>query len=144
MKKLILLVLGLFLTSCANRVGFEVREPVTPEPILSCSVEEVAGGALITCPDGSDVFIADGSDGEDGEDGVDGTDGLDGLFVGYVDPCGSETAHDELLYLDRAGNVHAWFKGVGHVILNEGTLYQVTDGTGCKFKVQGGSIIDNL
>jgi hypothetical protein len=143
MKKLTLLVLGLLLTSCANTVGFEVSqdEPVTPEPILSCSVEEVEGGALITCPDGSDVFIADGSD---GKDGVDGTDGVDGLFVGYVDPCGSETQHDELLYLDRAGNVHAWFKNVGHVILLEGVRYKTTDGTNCKFEVQDGFIIDNL
>ncbi len=40
-----------------------------------CTVTSVAGGALISCPDGSESFIANGSDGAAGADGVDGSDG---------------------------------------------------------------------
>lgn len=148
MKKLLTIItMALLLTNCG--AGLQVVEPLrdTPEPLLSCSVEQVEGGALITCPDGSEVFVANGIDGQDGVDGLDGQDGedgIDGLFVGYVDPCGDELAHDELLYLDRNGQFHAWFKNVGHVILNEGTRYQTTDGSKCKFEIVNGQVVDNL
>ena len=160
----------------------------------SCTVDDVNGGAIITCPDGSASFIEDGIDGiscsleqsakascsgftcvsnpylpsisgeflvcgndvfdltslegedgldgRDGIDGLDGTDGLDGLIVSYIDPCGDETAHDELLYIDRDGNYHAWFKNVGHVILNEGTHYVTTDGTACRFKIVNSNLVE--
>lgn len=140
MKKLLTLALASFLlTNCG--AGLQIVEPLeeTPEPLLSCSVEQVEGGAMITCPDGSEVFVANGTDGIDGQDG---TDGLDGLFVGYIDPCGNETRHDELIYVDRNGDFHAWFKNVGHVILLEGVNYITTDGTGCKFRISDGMLVE--
>lgn len=112
---------------------------------LSCTVDyttQPEDGALITCPDGTAAFVSNGTDGVDGLDGVNGTDGLDGLIVAYIDPCGPETTHDELLYIDRDGNFHTWFKDVGHVILNEGTTYQTTDGTSCKFKIISGTLVE--
>ena len=150
MKKVLLaIMIGLMLASCDNSVGFEVMRDLEdiPEPVQNCSVESVEGGALITCPDGSEAFVPNGQDGEDGTDGMDGqdgedgSDGLDGLFVAYVDPCGSETRHDELLYVDRAGNFHAWFRNVGHVILLEGVNYVTTDGTSCRFRIENGTLI---
>jgi hypothetical protein len=36
-----------------------------PEP---CTVEDIAGGAVIKCPDGSTVVINDGLNGQDGQD----------------------------------------------------------------------------
>lgn len=133
-KLLTALLVILTLTNCGD-TSQEFKPNYVAGPLQSCSVEQVIGGAIMSCPDGSEVFIANGAD---------GVDGLDGLFVGYVDPCGSETAHDELLYLDRDGNYHAWMKDVGHVILQEGVTYVVTDGTNCRFKLQGDQIIDNL
>lgn len=44
----------------------------------SCSVTSSAGGALITCEDGSSAFISDGTPGANGNDGADGSDGADG------------------------------------------------------------------
>ena len=135
-KASMLMALVAILSSCG--VGFQVVQPLeeTPEPLLSCSVSQEANGALITCPDGSEVFVPNGTDGQDG------VDGIDGLFVGYVDPCGEETRHDELLYLDRNGNYHAWFANVGHVILLEGVNYVTTDGTSCRFTITNGDIIE--
>ena len=64
---------------------------VEPTPTDSdCSVERVEGGAVITCPDGSEAFLSDGEQGnngvdgrtgatgEAGRDGVDGTNGSNG------------------------------------------------------------------
>lgn len=143
MKKVMMIILGLFLTSCGG-MQVKVPTPEAPEPYLGCTIMPVEGGQLLSCADGSEGFIADGSDGTNGQDGQDAPIGQLPLFVGFIDPCGKQTTHDELLYIDRFGNFHAWFKNVGHVILNEGTLYQTTDGTSCKFKIVDGTLIDNL
>lgn len=43
-----------------------------------CTVEDIDGAAVITCPDGTTVRIEDGAAGVDGQDGSDGTNGVDG------------------------------------------------------------------
>lgn len=102
-------------------------------PLQSCSVESVVGGAIMSCPDGSEVFISNGTD---------GIDGLNGLFVDVIDPCGPQTAHDEVLFIDINNNYYAWFKNVGLVILNENTIYQTTDGTKATFKIENGEFVE--
>lgn len=137
---LVAIVMALLLTNCG--AGLQVVEPLeeTPEPLLSCSVAQVEGGALISCPDGSEVFVADGTNGEDAT--------FEGLFVGYIDPCGPTTAPgnsykpDELIYVDRNGDFHAYFKNVGHVILIEGITYQTTDFQKCKFIISDGQLLE--
>lgn len=44
----------------------------------SCTVTKTQDGAIVTCPDGSEVFIPQGENGKDGIDGQDGQDGRDG------------------------------------------------------------------
>lgn len=68
----------LILAGCGTETT-NTRTTVTNNPAMDCSVEEYDGGAVISCPDGSEVFIASGRDGRDGVDGVDGTDGVDGV-----------------------------------------------------------------
>jgi len=160
---LIIIALCLGVSSC-GRNGLQVRcyyvdyEPAplyeqvdtclleSDESKLRRAIDEGIADALAS----GDYNGSDGSDGQDGIDGIDGINGIngingvDGLFVAYIDPCGDEKAHDELLYIDNSGQFHAWFKDVGHVILNEGTLYQTTDGSSCKFKIISGQLVDNL
>ncbi|MDH5597130.1 MAG: hypothetical protein OEY44_03425 [Candidatus Peregrinibacteria bacterium] len=45
----------------------------------SCRVEEVSEGALVTCDDGSEALVPNGTDGANGVDGQDGQDGQDGM-----------------------------------------------------------------
>lgn len=130
-KLTLTILLTLLLTNCGDSSqGYKPN--YIAGPLQSCSVEDVAGGAIMSCPDGSEVFIADGAD------------GLNGLFIDVVDPCGQQTTHDEVLFIDINNNYYAWFKNVGLVILNENTLYKVTDGSGCKFKIVDGDLVDNL
>ena len=84
MKHLLTILTAITLTSCgadvANQVAGETDEAKTSyiesEP---CSTSEVEGGAIITCPDGTESFVEDGSDGANGLSGTDGSNGIDGL-----------------------------------------------------------------
>lgn len=44
-----------------------------------CSVAQVAGGAQITCQDGSTALVAKGTNGTNGSNGTNGTNGLNGV-----------------------------------------------------------------
>jgi hypothetical protein len=44
----------------------------------SCSVSQENGGAMISCPDGSQAFVPNGTNGTNGVDGTNGTNGTDG------------------------------------------------------------------
>jgi len=148
---LIIIALCLGVSSC-GRNGLQVRcyyvdyEPAPLyEQVDTCLLESDESKLRRAIDEGIADALASGDyNGSDGSDGQDGIDGIDGLFVAYIDPCGDEKAHDELLYIDNSGQFHAWFKDVGHVILNEGTLYQTTDGSSCKFKIISGQLVDNL
>jgi hypothetical protein len=75
----------------------------------------------------------DGDTGPSGSPGVDGRDGADAI-VELIDPCGAQTAHDELLLRLTDGQLVAWLYGVGIIAVGEGTR-QTSDGTGCQFSV---------
>ncbi len=44
----------------------------------SCSVNQEAGGAMITCPDGSMAFVPNGTNGANGASGTNGVNGTNG------------------------------------------------------------------
>lgn len=148
----------MFLVSCGDteRVEILVKEPNLDQRIedaldeyladadLSCTVKHYDEGAMIVCPDGSSQFIEDGRAGEKGEKGDKGDLGEAGLFLTWLDPCGEENRFDELLYLDRHGNWHAWFKDVGHTILDKDVNYQTTDTHNiCRFRVNAAGGVEH-
>lgn len=110
----------------------------------SCTVVQTNTGAVITCDDGSYAEVLHGSDGLDGLDGQDGMDGQDGQdapvspfqIVEVIDPCGKQTAFDEVILRMANGQLVAFFASHGGflAILGPGT-YMTTDGTSCIFKV---------
>lgn len=126
----------LALTSCG---GDETRF-VTNDP--GCVVEKVPEGTRVTCGDDS-VIIEDGENGdpgtpgEDGSDGVPGDDGKDGDdgIVSIIDPCGDDPGNqDEILIVTTDGDILAWYKDLGLVILEPGN-YVTTDDQACNFTV---------
>ena len=102
----------------------------------ACSVQEVAGGSLISCPDGSEGFVANGEQGENGENGE---NGLNSSFfiIEIIDPCGNESGNDEILFRTNTEQILA----IGHrgardffTLLLPGE-YRTEDGTKCYFTV---------
>jgi len=107
----------------------------------ACQVESFSNGAVITCSNTSAV-VYNGKDGTDGEDGVDGKDGEDApvgtyTFTESIDPCGSESQFDEVLFRTGAGELVAHYsKGNKQFLTFIGPgSYKTTDGTNCLFTV---------
>lgn len=80
----------------------------------------------------------DGSDGQDGSNGVNGTNGI----LAIVDPCGDKPGvHDEVLIRLANGQLLASFSNnvngdyTRFSILQPGSNYVTTDGSGCYFSV---------
>lgn len=99
----------------------------------SCTVTQVANGALISCPDGTTTAILNGTNGVDGQPAP--ANAYD--VVATIDPCGPTSAYDEILLKLANGQILAHFASGAKQFL---TLvppgnYTVTDGTGCKFTV---------
>lgn len=59
-------------TGCQRARLVAVNYPVSA--VKQCTVADVDGGALITCPDGSASFIANGVKGDKGDPGKDATE----------------------------------------------------------------------
>lgn len=96
-----------------------------------------------------------GDTGEQGEKGDKGDNGTDGTLVEVVFPCGeSSIAHSEIL-LKIDGVFIAYFQNLTKhsndnfvtdvqgrlTVLEENTLYQVTDGSSCKFRIVNGQVV---
>jgi hypothetical protein len=103
---------------------------------------------VIYCTDGTSVLVLDGIDGEDGaqgeqgEAGEDGTDGADAPISPYsiteaIDPCGSETAYDEVLLRLGNGSLLAHYSDGAkqHLTVIGAGSYTTTDSTNCVFVV---------
>lgn len=108
----------------------------------SCSVSSVDGGALISCPDGSQQVVLNGNNGVNGTDGVDGADGQDAVLpdtsvVEIIDPCGPSGGFDEILLALADGSIVAYFAGVSGflTVLKCGRSYVTTDAEACSFKL---------
>lgn len=106
----------------------------------SCSVAAMVGGALISCTDGSQAAILNGVDGEDAPVS-------DYTIVDTIDPCGPQTAYDEILL--RMGNgqlvAHYSHGSKQHLVLLGAGSWQTTDNTGCQFTVDNaGTVTDQF
>lgn len=141
----------IFITNCGG--------PVTTTDVIvekyyqiNCTVEQVSNGALISCPDGSQVVVLNGVDGAQGEQGVQGEQGLQGpkgedatptefSVVEVIDPCGdAPNVYDEILLKLANGQILALFvdnangKNPRFSFITKGD-YITTDGSNCRFSV---------
>lgn len=156
MKKIIGLCLLGLLASCGDSTNARINADV------NCSVESAGNLTTITCPDGSQSIVINGTDGQNGQDGVDGIngsngidgingtdgqngqdgvdgqDGINGVIVDVMNPCGdaAQTEDEILLVLDNGG-VLAYFEQGGNrrlSLLEPNKRYQTTDGDKCQFE----------
>jgi hypothetical protein len=117
---------------------------------VSCQDKEIQ--AMIPEPING-VDGQDGTNGQDGADGKDGVDGKDGSEVLVVFPCGEDSVrHAEILLL-IGGQYIAYFQNIVKqgqpvvdvearlTVLEENTLYMLTDGSKCKFSIIDGEIV---
>lgn len=114
-----------------------------------CHVEGVSGGAVITCPDGSQSVILNGVAGLDGSDGAVGAPGERGAtgavgpsgqnaVIEVIDPCGDGAGFDEVLLVIGTGEIIAYFEGPSntkHLALLIPGNYRTTDQQACNFRV---------
>ena len=136
------------------------------EAAVYCHVEETESGAKILCPDGSVAEVNDGRDGtscsaNEVDDGVvlqcgeedwtlvrHGRDGEDApasafMIKDIIDPCGSESAFDEVLLVFANGDILAHYAAGAkqHFSFIGPGNYITTDGTRCVFSVsEGGEV----
>lgn len=75
MKMILVFLVVLLLSSC----GKEYAQDYAKAPVETCSAVRLTIGSLITCPDGSATFIADGSKGDTGNRGATGQQGAPGM-----------------------------------------------------------------
>jgi hypothetical protein len=158
--RLTLFILLLLSTACARHYHAETMQGQPGAPGVGCTIEDMVGGALITCGTESVVIVdgtngrdgvdgadgRDGVDGTDGRDGVDGTDGRDGIdltpgaytVTELIDPCGDGPSFDEVLLRLANGQVMAHYAGGGNLqfltVLAPGS-YVTTDQQACRFNV---------
>jgi hypothetical protein len=123
----------------------------------SCVVNQLSNGAEIVCGGVTKAVILNGTNGSDGSnglngndgangrDGTNGTNGVDGLnaptipytVVAIIDPCGKQSAYDEVLLKLENGNILAHYSDGNKEFLTfvgPGS-YRTTDGTSCAFTV---------
>lgn len=73
-----LLVVLMAVLSCVGcSSGYRFRS-ILGTPGSDCGVAQVPNGAIITCEDGTSVFVPKGADGANGNNGTDGQNGVDG------------------------------------------------------------------
>lgn len=97
-----------------------------------------------------------GDAGQDGNNGIDGIDGADGTQVEVIFPCGEDSIrHGEIILkidtqfiayfqnIVKQGGANSPVKEVEArlTVLEENTLYMLTDGSQCKFRIVDGNII---
>lgn len=105
----------------------------------SCSAHEVDEGVVLQCGEEDYTLVRHGRDGQDGSDGQDGEDAPVSAYTitDMIDPCGKETAHDEVLLVFANGDILAHYSAgkKQHFSTISPGNYITTDGTNCVFQV---------
>lgn len=131
-------VLTLNLFSCMYQVDYNRPGIVGPKGDSgsdgkSCTVTQVANGALISCPDGTSTAILNGTPGADGQPAP----ATAYTVTELVDPCGPQGAYDEVLLKLANGQILAHFASGAKqflTIVPPGN-YTSTDSTNCFFTI---------
>lgn len=152
----VVVMAGLLSSSCRGPRGEDGRDGLSS--LIDVTKVNTAVGV---CLSGSAVLINSGLDldsdlrldsneinrsevvceGANGQDGVDGEDGQDApsnpwTVSSVVDPCGDDPGQvDEVLLFYENGEILAWYKNVGLVLLSPGGSYVTTDKQECRFKI---------
>lgn len=121
----------------------------TGEAGSSCTVTQIQpteeapqGGAEISCEDGTQAQVLNGSSGQQGEMGPPGSDGVDSPPTDYtvvelIDPCGNSSGFDEVLLRLANGMLMAHYSS-GNLqfltVVGPGS-YRTTDASACNFTV---------
>lgn len=107
----------------------------------SCTVETLDDGSLILCEDGTSSFVSNGVDGDKGDTGA-------SALVEVIDPCGAETAFDEVILVYEVNGellYIAYFESGSKRYLTQldtGVNYETTDGTQCRFTLDESGIVE--
>lgn len=120
---------------------------------VSCTIEE----STLMCLDGTEYTLpVNGVDGEKGDKGDNGRDGTDGTQVEVIFPCEEASISHEEIILKIDNQFIAYFQNIVKqgganspikevearlTVLEENTLYMLTDGSQCKFRIVDGNII---
>jgi hypothetical protein len=116
-------------------------------PGVGCMIQPIGasdsapnGGSILTC-ENSATLILNGTNGTNGQDAPDQPYAI----AKIIDPCGKQSAHDEVLLVLVDGTVLAHFSSGGKeflTLLTVGVQYVTTDGTNCRFKVTASGSIE--
>ena len=126
----LLIGLYIFLCGCNNRSSVLSQQ-------IACTIQS----NVIVCPDGTSMFVPMPAP---GQNGVDGLNGVDGTQVTIFDPCGDDPGNPDeiLLIFDATGEIIAWHKNLGFVVLEPGVVYQTTDKQKCQFFVENNMVVE--
>ena len=142
-KTIVLMALAALISSCADRSLEATVTAQNGQNGVSCMAQNAPGGALISCSDGSQAFVSNGTDGTNGQNGTNGINGTNGTngtsaVIDYIYPCGTEFANDEVFLRLADGSILAVYDG-GNLLsrlvrLSPGN-YVTTDRTGAQCQV---------
>lgn len=161
---LALTIIGVGLMSCSPQVNYESIRPVpSPGPKgdtgergpagpggidgSSCSIVQLVNGVRISCTDGTEAVVLNGTNGIDGAAGQNGADAPPTMYsvVEVIDVCGKQAAFDEVLLKLANGQIMAHFASGSQqflALIGPGN-YTTTDNTSCKFTVTNSGDIIN-
>lgn len=126
LKIVVITMSNLFLLGCGKDVDHNTYVQG------KCVTQTVSNGALITCTDGSQSLILNGTDGVDGVDAP-----VSGTITEVIDPCGDGPGFDEVILRLGVDQLVAYFEQGGDrflSILTPGN-YSTTDSQSCPFTV---------
>lgn len=156
--KALIIALAVMATACAPQVDYNRPGIVGPkgdpgiigqpgERGSSCTVTQAIGGARVSCEDGTEVVVFNGNDGATGATGAAGQDAPPTAFTvtEIIDPCGHQTAFDEVLLRLANGQLIAHFASGANqflTLIGPGS-YITTDSSHCYFSVNAyGEVIN--
>jgi hypothetical protein len=133
-------------------------QDMLPEPVNGIDGQDGATGPQgETGPKGETGEKGDkGEQGNAGQDGINGIDGADGTQVEVIFPCGEDSIRHGEIILKINNQFIAYFQNIVKqgganspvndiqarlTVLEENTLYMLTDGSQCKFRIVDGNII---